>query len=207
MYVRIALLVAALIVLGPLRRRLVASLFGKSIGQAALAKQPDSIRLQRCEPSSLKHADKVDALAREYRDQRFEDVGAYSVPELKGMQLRLLANPHESMYGAIYDHPNAGVWCDVVNRYADGSAWTFTTAKPTGITPLSNVRMVNAPGSTPSQLIEQARSTRPGLGLRSATTASAVADFERAYGEYIAALKQRGLSTGEVVKVAGQKAA
>ena len=203
----IALVVLAALLLSPLGRLVIAALFGRSIGQAALASQPDVIHLQRCEAASLRNGEKVSALVSDYRKCGFEDAGLYTIPELKNTRVQLLANPKQSMYGAIYDHPAVGVWCDVVSRYADGSSWSFSTSRATGIKPLPNVHMNHLPGTSATGLIERARINRPAVGLKPASPASAVAEFERAYAEYIAALKQRGISTGEVVETAKRKVA
>jgi hypothetical protein len=43
--------------------------------------------------------------------------------------------------------------------------------------------------------------------MRAASAETAVSDFESAYAEYMAWLKGRGISTGEVVEVARRKIA
>jgi len=206
-YGTIALIAVAILLLTPLSRILLAALFGRSIGQAALARQPDTIHLKPSEAAKLRHAERVKSLAAEYQQRGFEDAGLYSIPEMPGVYVQLLAHRADSMYAAIYDHPVAGVFYDVVSRYADGSVWTHTTARATGLKQRPNTRMVNLPGSEPSALIDNARRERPQTGLKSCSTATAVTDFETAYADYMAWIKQRGLTTGEVVNVAKRKVA
>src|SRR5262249_53885060 len=201
-YGTIALIAVAILLLTPLSRILLAMLFGKSIGQAALSRQPDMIHLKPTDASNLKHADRFKAVVAEYRQNHFEDAGLYSIPEMPGVFVQLLANRAESMYAAVYDHPVAGVFYDVVSRYADGSVSTHTTARATGLKQRPNTRMVNLPGTEPKALIDNARRDRPQAGLKSCAASTAVSDFETAYAEYMAWVKQRGLSTGEVVEVA-----
>lgn len=206
-YGTIALIAVAILLLTPLSRIVLAALFGRSIGQAALARQPDTIHLKPADASQLKHAGRLKSLVAEYQQRGFEDAGLYAVPEMPGVYVQLMAQRAESMYAAIYDHPVAGVFFDVVSRYVDGSVLTYTTARATGLKSRPNTRMVNLPGSEPTALIEAARRERPHAGLKSCTTSTAVSDFETAYAEYMAWIKQRGLTTGEVVNVAKRKVA
>jgi hypothetical protein len=206
-YGTIALIAVALLFLTPLSRILLAALFGRSIGQAALARQPDAIHLKSTDASKLRQVERVKSIVSQYQQRGFEDAGLYAIPEMPGVFVQLLANRADSMYGAIYDHPVAGVFYDVVSRYADGSVCTHTTARATGIKQRPNVQMVNLPGSEPAALIDNARRDRPPAGLKSCSSSTAVTDFETAYAEYMAWIKQRGLSTSEVVNVAKRKVA
>lgn len=203
----IALIAVAIFLLTPLSRIVLAALFGQSIGEAALKRQPDTIHLRAFEQAKFRHASRVQNLASEYEQGGFESAGTYTIPELPGVQVQLLAHPGESMVATIYDHPVAGVFYDVVSRYTDGSAWTYTTARETGIKHRSNVHMTNLPGAEPAVLIESSRRERPQAGLRGCTTSNAVAEFESAYSDYVKWLKTRGISTGEVVDVARRKVA
>ena len=203
----IVLIAFAVLLLTPFPRLLLAALFGQKIARAALAKQPGTIHLVAIEPSAFRRADKVRALASEYLGNGFRDAGSYEVPELPGVKLQLLVNARESMYGTVYEHPVAGIWCDVVSRYLDGSAWMHSSARPTGIEPRPNSRQRNLPGAEPLTLIANQRSERPSIGMRPASAETAVSDFETAYAEYMTWLKARGISTGEVVEVARRKIA
>jgi hypothetical protein len=197
----------ALLALSPLSRLLLAAVFGKSIGRAALAKQPDTIRLEPIEPTRFRYAARVQSLAGEFERAGFESAGAFTIPEMPGVCVHLLAHRADSMAGAIYDHPVAGVFYDVASRYVDGGACTYTTARATGLEPRPNTQIVNAPGAEPLALIERARRERPQHGLKSCAPSSVAAEFTDAYAEHIAWLKQRGVSTREVVDVATRKAA
>jgi len=131
-YGTIALILFAVLILTPLSRILLAALFGRSIGKSALSRQPDAIHLRPLDPAKLRHGGRIRALTAEYLQQGFEDAGVYTVPEMPGVNLQLLAHRADSMYAVIYDHPAAGVFYDIVSRFTDGSAWTYTTARTTG---------------------------------------------------------------------------
>lgn len=203
----IVLIAIAIFLLTPLSRIVLAAIFGHSIGEAALKRQPDTIHLRAVELSKFRHPGRVQSLATEYEQRGFENAGSFTIPEMPGVHLQLLVHTEDCMLATIYDHPVAGVFYDVVNRYADGSAWTYTTARETGLKHRDNVRMTNLPGAEPTALLDTARRERPQAGLRACTAANAVADFEQAYAEYMAWMKNRGISTGEVVAVARRKVA
>jgi len=203
----IVLVALAILLLTPLSRIVLAAVFGGSIGRAALDRQPDTIHLKPVDVAKLRHAERVESLARAYTAGGFEDAGLFTIPEMPGVHVRLLANARESMYAAIYDHPVAGVFYDVVSRAEDGSSWTFTTARPTGIRHRDNAHMTNLPGAEPAALVTACLRGRSASGLRACSKAAVVHDFETAYADYIAWMKQRGLSRGEVVDVARRKVA
>jgi len=203
----VVLIALAILLFTPLSRIALAAVFGRSIGRAALDRQPDSIHLKAFDATKLRHAERVESVTRAYAVAGFEDAGLYTIPEMPGVHVRLMANSNEWMYAAIYDHPAVGVFYDVVSRAEDGSSWTFTTARATGIKHRDNAHMTNLPGAEPGALATACMRKRPATGLRTCTKASAVRDFEAAYAEYIAWMKQRGLSRGEVVEVARRKVA
>jgi len=206
-YGTIALIALAIFFMTPLSRIVLAAVFGRQIGAAALAKQPDTISLQRTNASTLRNAARVQSVAAEFQRRGFDDAGVYSITEMPGVYVQLLAHRADSMYGAIYDHPVAGVFYDVVSRFVDGGASTHTTARATGLKQRPNTRMTNLPGTEPGALIEAARRERRQSGLKSCSAGTAVIDFQTAYAEYIAWMKQRGITTGEVVDVAKRKVA
>src|SRR5215831_1344595 len=203
----IILLALAVIFMTPLGRILIAALFGKAIGKAALAKQPDTIRLVPTEISKLRKANRVQSVAAEFQHAGFENAGVFYVPEMAGLYIQLLANRAESMSGAIYDHPVAGVFYDVYSRYVGGGSFTCTTAHATGLNRPENAKTVNMPGAQPSALIDKNRRERPQGGLKSCTPGTVGAEFTSAYAEYMAWMKQRGITNKEVVKVATRKVA
>jgi hypothetical protein len=201
----ILILVGALVLLkllGPFLRLVIAAVAGKAIGKAALAKQPDTIRLIPAATSAWRNAAEADRLDQGLRTCGFSDGGTFTIPELPGIVVRLFAHAADSFYAALYDHPQAGVWIDVGTRYADGSSATFSTSRPTGLAPRPGHAMTNMPGASPAQVVRNATSNRPrGLfAQHSPTEARRV--FETAYAESMAWRKAHGVSTREVVEVA-----
>src|SRR5689334_2839894 len=199
--------VALWILARPVSRLLVAGMFGKQVGAAALAKQPDTIHLDSAPPSPWRDAENERRVASAFTGLGFETAGTFKVPELPGVTLELLAHPGESMYAAIYEHPVVGAWFELFMRCQDGTSATFTTLKPTGLDDRPDHPNIRLIGADPKSLFEKAQERKPGKPLQPARAANAVAVFEQGYAESIAWRKQRGVSSAEVMKVATKKAA
>lgn len=194
-------------VLSPVLKLVIAGLFGKQVGAVALAQQPDTITLQRRDASMWKNGPAVSRLVAALRSRGFEDAGVHAVAEMPGLGVQLMALERDGWYAAVYEHPVAGVWIDLASRFQDGSSFTVTTAKPTGLAPRPGHPVVNAPGLEPDALVEKAQRDRPRKWPRKVSIESAAHDFEEAYAESIAWRKQNGISRGEVMKVATRKVA
>jgi len=202
---RILVMVGALValkLLQPLLRVLIAAVAGKAVGRAALAEQPDTIHLTRTDANAWRDRRKVGAIAGGFRPCGFEDAGTYTIDQLAGVTLRLMVHAQQSFYADIYEHPKAGVWFDVVTRYADGTSATFSTAKPSGLNGRSGHSVTNLPNSSVEQVFEKARADRPQGVFAPHDAERAAGDFENAWAESMAWRKGHGLSTGEVVNVA-----
>ncbi len=199
---------AVLAVLSPFMRLLIAAVGGKQIGAAALAKQPDSIHLERRDPSIWRNSSAAARLAQPLVARGFEDAGVHSVKEMPGLTIQLLAHSGDNFYAAIYEHPKAGQWLDVYSRFPDDSSFTVTTAKPTGLAPRPGQLSVNVPGLAPGQVLDKAIAERPRSKWPNAVSPEkAVEVFEKAYAASMAYRKQAGVSRGEVVNVAMKRAA
>jgi len=200
--------VAVISLLSPVMRMLIAAVGGKQIGAAALAKQPDTIHLELRDPSIWKNSSAAGRLSQPLLARGFEDAGVYSVKELPGLTVHLLAHPGDNFYAAVYEHPVAGQWLDVFSRFPDDSSFTVTTAKPTGLTPRPGHVSLNVPGLAPGQVLDKAIAERPrNQWPNTVSTEKAVAVFEKAYASSMTYRKQAGISRGEVVKVAMKRAA
>jgi hypothetical protein len=203
----IVVLAVSVLLLRPVLRIVTAAVFGKAIGRMALSRQPDTIHLERMDPMKLRNAARVRGLAADFERRGFESAGVFSVPEIPGVNVQLLANESDSMSAVIYDHPTLSVFYEVVSRYIDGGSSLHTTARETGIRQRSNAQRVSIPNATPDTLVDRALRERPQHGLRSCSASSVASDFTAAYAEYMTWIKQRGISTAEVVEVAKRKAA
>jgi len=200
------LIVAGIMLLLPVVKRLLvfglARLIGRAVGQVALNQQPDTIQLAAAGPKAWKNARSAAAFALPLSDRGFQEAGTYTIREMPGVVVRLMAKSEEHFYAAIYEHPQAGHWMDLVTLYQDGTSVTFTTSKPTGLAPRPGHPSIHAAGAGPLALYARARAERAKQTMLPTTAENAVHDFERAYAESIAWRKHRGISACEVAEVA-----
>lgn len=192
----------ALWLLRPVVTWLIARVFGGAIGKAALASQPDRIRLQPAGPEAFKRPAAAERMTGPLLDAGFLNAGIHTVDVMPGLVVQLFTHPAEAMMAAVYEHPQAGSWLDLVSRYADGRSCTFTTSKPTGLDPRPGHMTFHDPGATTAALVDRLRGERPSGVWVSITPGEAVQAFEQAYAEHMTWLKARGLKAGEVARAA-----
>lgn len=207
---RILILAGALILVTVgrgLLMSIIVRVFGRAIGESAVAKQPDRIHLVRSVPSAWTDAAASAALAEPLVHCGFADAGTFSVQEMPGLVVRLLVNPGERFLAAVYEHPRAGHWLELATRYGDRTSITFSTHSPTGLTPRPGHPVVNVAGANPGSLLARARSERPKGPMAPMSAFRAQSDFEDAYGEAIEWRKRHGISAAEVAKVASLRRA
>src|SRR6185503_15098026 len=186
---QIFVLLAVLLLLGASRgllTQLIARVLGRAIGDHALSQQPDTIHLERVAQPAWTNPNVIGSIADPLVSRGFVDAGTFRIAELPGIQVRLLAHSGDFFYAAIYQHPQAGVWFDLVCRYRDGRTATFTTCRPTGLAPRPGHYHVNAQGASSVALLERARAERPREAFAPTSAATVVADFEAGYADVIA---------------------
>ena len=199
--------VALWILARPLSRLLIASALGKQVGATALAQQPDTIHLEPAPAEAWRDAENARRVTTAIQALGFETAGTFRILELPGVTVELLAHPGESMYAAVYEHPQAGAWFEYFVRCQDGTSVTFTTLPPTGLDDRPGHPLVRAVGADPRSLFEKAQERKPRKPLDPARASDVVAVFEKGYADSIAWRKQQGISRKEVVRVAMKKAA
>jgi hypothetical protein len=211
-------ILAALIVLPILLRvalRVFALLFvreavikaAEDVGQRALAQQADRIHLSKRGPQAWKRPDEAGALTLPLLENGFSEVGTYAIDEMPGLLVRLLTDERHGLLGIVYEHPRTPHWVELVTRYTDGSVATFTTVRPTGLSPRPKHKTVHAPGLDAGALLHRALGERPAGSFAPVNPATAVQQFEDSYAEYMAWRKRQGISAQEVVRVATRKRA
>lgn len=201
----------AALLLWPLVGRLVtlavAALFGRSIGARSLAAQPDAIHLDPAAADAFADRAAAERATAAIAALGFRDGGTFTVREMPGVVVRLLAEPGAGWYAAVMEHPQAGAWFEFVSRFEDGTAATFSTLPATGLAERPGFVSVHAPGATVEALWRRACRERPERHLRPHRPERAAADFTAAYAESIGWRKAKGVSAAEVVEVAKRRAA
>jgi len=202
--------VGALVVfslLSPLLKYVIAAVAGKQIGAKALAQQPDRIHLQRGGPSAWKNAAAPRKTVDAFASRGFADAGVHTIAEMPGVVVQLLAHPGDGFLAAVYEHPQAGTWFDLVSRFQDGTSVTYSTSRSTALKPRPGHPTVNLPGGEPLAVLDKALAQRPRRPLTAAIPDEAVRVFEQSYADSTAYRKQEGISTKEVLGTAARKVA
>jgi len=197
----------ALVLTKPFTRKLIAFLFAGPIGRRALASQSDAIHLVPTDDTVWRSASNWRTPAEALQRLGFERSGHFTVREMHGLHLCLLAHPAESFYAAIYEHPVAGPWFEVYCPHEDGTSDTFSTSRPTGLEPREGCVAVHLPGADATTLWTRAQAERRAGGWSATPTAGAARYFEEAYTRSMAWRKAKGLSRQEVVRAADRRAA
>lgn len=207
-------LIAARVVVYPLLRRLVAMTFMRAavkgaledVGARALTNVPDRIILVHQNLHSWKPDPAVARLADPLFSKGYQEGGLYSIREMPGVNVRFLVKPAECIVAAIFLHPKAATWLDLITYYQNGNTATFSTNAPHGLDPRPGHPIVHAPGLTPVALHEKLLAERPKGIFRPVMAEDIGPLFERGYAESVSWRKNKGISATEVVKVAERRA-
>jgi len=208
-------LVAARMIVYPFLRRLIAATFVRAgvkgaledVGSRALASVPDRIMLVHQNLHSWKPDPAVARLADPLFSKGYQESGLFAIREMPGVTVRFLVKPADCVVAAIFIHPKAGTWLDLITYYQNGNTATFSTSAPKGLDQRPGHPVVNATGSTPQELHAKLIAERPKGVFRPVMTEDIGPLFERGYAESVAWRKNKGISATEVVKVAERRAA
>jgi hypothetical protein len=188
-------------ILGLLVRLLLRVVFRRAlehVGQRAMSQQPDRIHLTRETEQDWDDPEAVERLLAPLAAHGFQEAGDFSVDEMEGVLVRFRVQPNQRVVACVCEHPQAGVWLDLVSSYRDGTAVTFTTSQPTGLESRPGCRKVNAPEMAPEALYERLLRERPAGDLEEWTAANVATKFEDAYARETAWRKNKGVSAEEV---------
>jgi hypothetical protein len=95
---------------------------------ANLATQPSRINVEP-EPQPQWHKPKViNDYSNQLRALGFEEVGAFSIPEMGGLMILGLVHPREGLSSVVYDHTQRPASFDICADYTDGSTVTATSS-------------------------------------------------------------------------------
>lgn len=89
-----------------------------------------------------RHAAEIPAFAEQFRAAGFQEIGAFSIPEMGALQFLAYFHPQEQFYGCIYDHPKLPATFDVVCKLVDDTSVTG-----------SNTRMGEALDQRPGRVV------------------------------------------------------
>jgi hypothetical protein len=170
------------------------------VGEKAMAEQPDEIHLVPEPDHAWTNRDAVEAMAAPLTSLGFEEAGLYSISEMNGVYVRLMAHPAQSIAACLYEHPQVGTWMDLVCKYSDGRSITYTTGRPTGLEKRPGCQTVNAPEMGAEALYQRLLRERPTGDLTEITPTSVPTLFMEAYKKETAWRKNKGISVEEVAR-------
>ena len=207
-------LVAVRVLIYPYVRRWVATMFVRTtvkgaledVGAQALASVPDRIILVHQNLHSWRPEPVVARLADPLFSKGFQEGGLFSIREMPGVTVRFLVKPAECIVAAIFMHPKAAVWLDLITYYQNGTTATFSTNGPRGLDQRPGHPTVYAPGATAPALLARLLAERPKGVFRPVMTEDITGLIERGYAESVAWRKSKGISAAQVVKVAERRA-
>jgi hypothetical protein len=184
-------------------------LFGRALGNAALARQPDTIHLVRASAWAWRDVDAASAALSDLRELGFRDAGIFGAPELAGLHVRLMVREVDHTIAAYYEHPVVGCFADVAVRYAGGGSTTITSGPPHGLAERPDHPVINMQGASLAEMADRLRAERGAEPAQAFDVEEAPRVFEAAYAESIAWRKARGVTAREVREVAkrGREAA
>ncbi|WDI42272.1 hypothetical protein [Bremerella sp. P1] len=145
------------------------------------------------------HLKKFDAITEQFQSLGFTKLEDYVIEEI-ATPMRVLLDVDQSTIGVIYCHPVIGVWCDVVRRYQDGTAWTFGSTKYHGmdIPPYATQKFF--PDESVEQIVTRFREEAPATDMVMITKEEYPGYFEKAYSREMDWRIERGGTTEEEIR-------
>lgn len=164
---------------------------------------PPRIKLQALEPgtSDAEFEPEATALIEQFLALGFASCGRYVLGELYGVRLEGLCDPARRLWGVVYQHAAAGVFCDVVARFEPTGLVTVTTA-PHGAeleVPPGHEK-VHLHDAAPSELVAAMAAQLAGRSPAAVSPAGFTAGFEAAWADEMDWRNLRGFATDDEIR-------
>ena len=144
----------------------------------------------------------VRTLTEEFLAAGFETICDFETVEIP-LPLRAFRHVQHNAYGVIYDHPVAGVFCDVTRRYKDRRSWTVSSSSPHGMDPIPGSHPTFLPGAAVEELLNHLLEASPVNEMEEATREDFVVRFESAYArEMNYRIERQGPTEQEIRRIA-----
>lgn len=152
---------------------------------------PLRVELEPIESIDWQSPDAAAALIEPLRGARFEEIGSFKM-EPGAVRLQAFALPAEKVHAIVYEHPQAGVWLDLVTRYQDGGKLTYATLADTLLDRPENQVLKFYEGMSAEELLQRFLAERPAKPMLPAPREDFAAYFEQAYAESMDWIIARG---------------
>ena len=143
--------------------------------------------------------DDVERLTAEFLEAGFEIICDFQTVEIP-LAMRAFRHGELNVYGVIYDHPIAGVFCDVTRRYRDQTSWTASSSQHHGMDPAPGSHPTFMPDSTVEKLLNKLIDDSPVNDILPATREDFVVRFESAYAREMNFRIERGGPTVQEIQ-------
>ena len=186
--------------------QIVARLFLRGVGKAALAKQADHITMTPAPEMDWANRPAVAGLLTPLLGCGFSKAGSFTIPEMKNMPVHFLANEREGVSTAVYEYPGIGDKLDLFTRFTDGGSFTAThTTQGAGLNPRPGHDTLRLPGADALMLLDRLLRERPQKDFERISPAALPARFAEAYADSLAWRKAQGISAMEVARTAKRR--
>lgn len=168
-------------------RPVLRELYAADLAAAAnsvLQAQPVEIHLSKQRQHVWKDAAAAEALTEGLRKRGFSDAGVHAIDKFPGVFVRLMVNEWSSSGAAVYEHPQAGVWADVVGVYDGGGTFCCSSGKDPGLPARlrpPDTKIEYFPGADAGTLYARWQAGRAAQGLVKLTAGDIAAKFEEAW--------------------------
>ena len=160
---------------------------------------PFRIKLEPDDEPSWKHLADVAKLDRELAELGFGHIGDFCIGPL-GIPIKAYWHAEKATCAVVYDHPVAGAWCDLVRRYADGTAFTYASCPAHGMDAPPKKTTKFFPQESLKQISEELWTDSPLAGAVIVKPEGFPKLFEKVYAEEMNWRMQRGGPTAEEVR-------
>lgn len=200
----VLLLIVGIIIAWRVRSFIVG--LGDALKNIGIGATPATIHLEPAPSPVWQDPAEVAASVDAMRAAGFDHIAIYSVPEMPGVQLQAFCNAPEALYGVVYEHPQAGVWADIVSKYENGDSITASNAPMGGeLDHMPGREKIYDKDADIPTLIDKLRAARKPLPTVAHTAQAFVAMFEHAYAEEMEWRDKRGGPTeAEIQRVAAE---
>jgi len=169
----------------------------QGLGKKAVEAQPDRVALGRIISPEWQDAS-VAPIISSLAAAGFTDAGVYSVDKMPGVKVAILVKPADCVAAHVFEHPQAGIWIELVTRYQDGTSTTLTTLPATGQNQPSWLTTIRAGNAPAAELVRQLIQDRPARAMKSISAEQAPREFEEGYASYMLWRKPTPMTADEI---------
>lgn len=175
--------------------------FAEEMTHAAPPVAPPRIHLVSLEGEAWTDPAEVDRLADPLPALGFDPVGVYAVEEMAGLTVAAWVHPERRVTAVVYEHPQAGVWLDLVTRYRDGRRLTYANTKTgSGVDHAPGHIVERYPGLGTVELFHRHVAQRDDGEFEPVSAVAFVERFEHAYADEMDWRNARGGTSIEEIR-------